>query len=68
MLKEMLHEQGDVFRPLPQRRKVQMNDIEPIKEIISKAAGGDLRGEIPCGRSQNAHIDLPVHIAAEVSE
>ena len=55
---EVLGEARDVFAPLAQRRILDREDAEPIKQILAEAAGDDLVFQVAIGRGDDAHIDL----------
>src|SRR5664279_1758242 len=55
---EMPQKQGDIFRPLPQRRKVNRNNRKPIVKILTKTAGGNQFIDIQVCGGYNTNIDL----------
>ncbi len=54
----MVHQQGDVLAPLAQGGQVDGYDLEPVVQVVAEVARGDLGGEIPIGRGQQAHVNL----------
>jgi hypothetical protein len=52
-------ERQDVFVAVAERRNVQLYNLEPIVEVLSKAAVFDLGGKIAVGGRQNTNIHRP---------
>src|SRR5438105_1675252 len=52
----MLDENDDVFSPRSQRWDDQVNDIQPIVQVLSKFLFVDTRKKVAVGRGDNAHI------------
>ena len=48
---------GNVFPPLSQRRQHQRENIDAVKQILSKLTVFDECGQIPMRGHQHAHID-----------
>src|SRR3990172_814660 len=56
-LEEVRGEKGGVLRPLPQRRDVDVDDVEPPVEILPEVARLDGAGEVPVGGGDGAEVD-----------
>ena len=54
----MIDEQRDVFQPLAQRGHLDRHHVEPVEEVLAKAAGGDGLGENHVGGGDHAAIGL----------
>ena len=50
-----MHE--DVVAALAQRRQVQVDDVEPVVEVLAEAARLDLLLEVAVGRGDDADVD-----------
>ena len=48
---------ADVVAPLAQRRHVEVDDAEPIEQVLAELAGRDALGQIAVGRRDDAHVD-----------
>ena len=57
LLHEVVHELRDVLRIFAQAGQADVDDREPVVEILAKAAGPDLGGEVAVGGRNDAHID-----------
>ena len=53
---EALHDHGQIFAPLTQGWTTQGKDIDPEKEILSKAPLGDQGIEVLVGGRDHPHI------------
>src|SRR5206468_4776473 len=56
-LQEVIDQHWDVVAALAQRRHLEMNDIEPVEEILAKRALRDQVAEIPVGSRDHPHVD-----------
>src|SRR4029453_9346494 len=56
-LDEVIEKKRDVFPPLPERRHVQADDVEPIVQVLPERAGGDVPGEVAIRRRENPNVD-----------
>ena len=54
---QMAGKRRDVALPVAQRRDRDVDDVEPVIEVLAEAAGGDLLAEAPVGRGDDAHVD-----------
>ena len=63
-IQKVRRQKGNVIASLPQRRELQRDDIQPIKQIFAKAAGAHGLPQIPMGRSHHPDIDLARAIRA----
>src|SRR5262245_54112663 len=55
---EALGEQRDVLAPGPQRWELDRERDEPVVQVLTKTALGDLGREVPVGCGDDAHVDL----------
>ena len=58
-IEELGGEQGDVLAPLAQRRDADLDGVEAVEQVLAKAPGGHLGGEVGIGGGEDAHLDLP---------
>src|SRR2546427_6537881 len=56
VLDEMSHEQRDVFRPVAQRRQVDRENVEAIKQVRPKLLLVDERGEVAIRRCDQSRV------------
>src|SRR4029079_12564627 len=56
-VEEEADELGDVFFPIAQRRGDDLDDFEPVVEVLAKVAGADHLLEIAVGGGEDAHVD-----------
>ena len=61
-------ERQDVVPALAQRRHVQLDDLEPVVEILPEGAAGDPVGEVAVGGGHDAHVDLPALVLADAPD
>lgn len=54
---EGLHQFGNVFRSLPQRRNLQRDDVEPVVQVGPKPAGGHLLIKAAVGGGDDARFE-----------
>src|SRR5690606_14391805 len=47
----------DVLAPLPQRRKLDGDHVEPVVEVLAEPALPDLFGQVLVGRGDDADVD-----------
>ena len=64
----MLHEQRDVFPAIAQRRQLDLNDIQPIVEILAEAAVLDHLRQIGVGRGDDSHVHFDRLAVADALE
>ena len=50
-------ERQDVVAALAQRRHVQLDDLEPVVEVLAEGAARDAVGEVAVGGGHDAHVD-----------
>ena len=67
-LQEIFGQQADVLGALPQRRKLNAHDIEPVEQILAERFFGDFLLEIVVRRRDDAHVGLERFIAADAGE
>src|SRR5690606_15694134 len=54
----MPHEQRNVLTTLAQRRQVQRHDVQPVEQVFTETAFGDLLVELLVGRGENPDLNL----------
>src|SRR4030042_2266279 len=59
-LEKVDNEQGDIFLFLPQGRKADRDDIEPIKEVLPEISAFDQRFEKLIGGGDHPNIDFNI--------
>jgi hypothetical protein len=67
-LHEVLGEAGDLLAPVAQRRNQDVDDVQPIEEVLAKAAGRDFAPEVAVGGADRSHVDPDVVVAADPGE
>ena len=55
---EVLHQRPDVAAALAQRRHMDMNDAQPVEEILAELAGGHALAQVPVRRGDDADVDV----------
>src|SRR5260221_12719647 len=50
-------DEADIVAALPQRRHGELDDVEPVEEVLAEAAGGDELGELLVRSANDAHVD-----------
>ena len=65
---KILGQKRNVLDPLPERRDVERDDIQPVEEVFAETPGCDLRQEIPVRRGDQADIDLDHLLAADAGD
>ncbi len=65
---EVLRQHRDLFRPLPEGRDHDLDDIQAVVEIFPEATCRHRLLEILVGRSQHPHVDLHGGAAADPGE
>ena len=63
--REVLHQRGDVVRPLSQWRNVQGQDVEPEQQVLAELPLLGRFGEVLVGRRDDAHVYRDRSLAAE---
>ena len=61
-------ERQDVVPALAQRRHVQLDDLEPVVEVLPEGAARDAVGEVAVGGGQDAHVDPPALVLADAPD
>ena len=56
-VQEVRHQQGDVFTPLPQRRQIDGDDLDPVVEILTHPAGRQKGFQIAVRGRDDPHIN-----------
>src|ERR1700732_144142 len=56
-VQKMPPENGNIFRAVTQRGHEERNYVEPVKQVLTKSAPGDLLLEILIGGGENANIN-----------
>src|SRR5262249_38951525 len=64
----MRQEHGNIFAALPQRRKMQVDNVESVVEVFAEAAFLDQREQINVGSRHDAHVNLDLFGAAQAHE
>src|SRR5688572_3755125 len=64
----MLQQQWDVFAPLMQRRKMDADDVQPMKKIFPEAALLNSFLKILVGGRNDAHVHLERCMSADAIE
>ncbi len=54
---EVLDERRNVFAALAQRRHGQVNDVQPVEQVLAERALGDHVAQVAVGRGDDAHVD-----------
>ena len=67
LVQEVLDEQRDVEWPLPQRRNVEVDDVETPVEVLAEAPLLDLLLEVAVGGGDDPQVDLAFAIVADGS-
>ncbi len=60
---KILGQKRNVLDPLPKRRDVERDDVEPVEEVFAEAPGCNLPEQVPVRRGDEPHID-PDHLLA----
>jgi hypothetical protein len=53
----VIDEEWNIPAALAQRRHLELHDVEPIEQILAKAAGEDFAREIPIGARDDADVN-----------
>ena len=53
----MLHQRVDVIGPLPERRHVEVDDAQPVQEVLAELAGGNEVVQVAIGGGDHANVD-----------
>ena len=54
---EMRDQRVHVLGPLPERRHVEVDDAQPVQEVLAELAGGDELVQVAIGGGDDAHVD-----------
>ena len=65
LLEEELHQQRQVALALAQRRDVDVEDVQPVVEVLAEQPLGDPLLEVAVGRRDDAHVDAHRFVGAE---
>src|SRR5581483_5611092 len=65
---EKVHQQGDIFLALTQRRQVDGDDVQAVKEIFAESALTAELLQVHVGGGDDAHVYLDLLHAAQVHE
>ena len=65
LVNEPIHQQGDVFFALTQRRQMHLKHVDAVIEIFPKVARGDQRLEVAIRRRHEPHVDLHRFVVAD---
>src|SRR4029078_7771674 len=55
---EVLRQRQGVVRAIAQRRQVNVNHVQPVKEILPEGAVGEVLFQVTVGGGDDAHVDL----------
>lgn len=67
-IEEMLGNQGDVTSSLTERRQMDIDHIEPVEEVLTKAALLNFRGQIPVGCGDDPDIDMDQFLSTDAAD
>ena len=65
---EELDERRNLLAPIAKRRHADLDDLQPVVEILAELAGPDHRRQVAIGGRDDAHVDLHRPVAAELRE
>jgi hypothetical protein len=65
---EVFHQQRYVFPPLAQRRHMNREDIQPVKQVAPEATGPHVLGEVAIRRRYQSHVYTQRLVAADSLE
>src|SRR5207244_1824778 len=68
LLQEALREGKDVFRPLAERRQLDLEDLQTVVEVLAEVAARDRRLQVTVRRRYEPHVRANVARAAEPSK
>ncbi len=54
---EMLQQRVHVVGPLPERRHVEVDDAQPVQQVLAELAGSDELVQVAIGGGDHAHVD-----------
>ena len=55
----MPHQRVNVLGPLPERRHVEVDDAQPVQEVLAELAGGDEVVQVAIGGGDDANVHAP---------
>src|SRR5579863_554930 len=58
LVEKMLSQQWNIIAPLSKGRKVHLNDVQPVKQVLAKLSLLHKRGKIPVRRADKANVDV----------
>ncbi len=64
-LQKEIGQRQDVLAPLAQRREMDADDIEPVKQILAEAVGFHVAFEVAVGGGEDAHVGAQRLVAAD---
>ena len=67
-MEEVLHQQRNIFAALAQRRQIEADYVEAVKQVFAEAAFFHHLAEIHVGGGDDAHVHLNFLHAAQVHE
>jgi hypothetical protein len=56
-LEQHRRERRDVLRPCPQGREREVQDVQPVEEILAEPTGGDRGPQVDVGRRDHPDVD-----------
>src|SRR5205807_6738635 len=65
---EVCDEGRDVLAPLAERRQVDRDDVQPVKEILAERSVGDGLRDVTVRRGDQPNIDLEVARVADATD
>ena len=68
VFQEVLGERQDVLLALGERRHLQLDDVEPVVQVLAKTSGRDGRRQVGVGRADHAHFHATRGAAAQALE
>jgi len=54
----VVRDQRNVLATLGERRDVELNDVQPVVEVLAELAGGDALLELAMSGRDDAHVDV----------
>ena len=68
LAQEVPRQRWDVFAALAQRRHLDLDDVEPVVEVLAEQALADEADEVFVGGGDNAHADCAGFLAADAAD
>ena len=68
LFEKVLDQQRNVFAPVAQRRQIDVDDVEPVVEILAEFLFLHHLAQVRIGGRENPHVDLHDFVRAERRE